>query len=417
MMKVADVLEDLRFGALLRKRCGVLDGVGTSLGSNSGGDEEEINKFFNEIDMQEKVMEGQYETVLSNLEQFSYGHDDEDGDYKRFLENIKLDRDGQAYSSEISTSFSTTVIVRYDEKGEGSSENVDILKDKVPENSGGFVAKRKIEMPKTVKKSADIGAEGCKNKVRDVPSEERKSLVNENVVNENGDGSLACKTAVIVRYDEKEEWSSENVDRLKDKFPEKSGGFGGKRNIKMPKTVKKSTDIGAEGCKNKVRDVPREERKSVVNENVVKETGDGSVACKSSGEPFNEMDCDMIDESWARYLDSLDKSVNNMELSYESDQTSIHSKNDEDSSDLEMLELDSIPSSHEGDYTPFVSSKCYQPLVYLFSLQLCMLLLFLFSSIYFPSILYVVHSFTILFLFYVHVAKKKSLVKRVGMAS
>ncbi|XVF39245.1 hypothetical protein PTKIN_Ptkin01aG0020000 [Pterospermum kingtungense] len=280
--EAADILEDLRFDALLKKSCGMLDGVGTSLGSNNEGDKKEISKLSNGIDMVEEVIEGQYEKILSNSEKFSYGNDDDDHEeemmedphYMIFLENLKVDGDGQSYSSEIPMSSGASILVRYDEKEEWSFENVGRLEAKVPENLGGFVGNGMKEMPKTVKKSVEIGAEGCKNKVRDLPSEERTSPVDENEVNENGDGSLACK---------------------------------------------------------------------------------------SSEEPCEEMDCDLIDESWAQYLDSLDKSVNIMEPSYESDQTSKHSKDDESCSDLEILELDYIPS-HEGDYTPFVPSKCYQPL-------------------------------------------------------
>ncbi|GMI89575.1 hypothetical protein HRI_002626800 [Hibiscus trionum] len=49
-------------------------------------------------------------------------------------------------------------------------------------------------------------------------------------------------------------------------------------------------------------------------------------------------------------------------FSYESDGTSIHRTDDEGGSDSEILVLDDDPY-HEGQRTPFVSSKCYQLLV------------------------------------------------------
>ncbi|XP_039061935.1 uncharacterized protein LOC120206314 [Hibiscus syriacus] len=49
-------------------------------------------------------------------------------------------------------------------------------------------------------------------------------------------------------------------------------------------------------------------------------------------------------------------------FSHESDDTSIRQTDDDGGSDLEILELDDGPY-HEGQHTPFVSSKCHQSLV------------------------------------------------------
>ena len=257
--EVVDLLEDLRFDSLLKKKCGKMESFRPSYGSNSKGDEKEI-------DMKEDSMDSGYEMFLNNLKQFAYGHDHDheeeleiDPHYKMFLEKLKEDVDGESYSVEILMSS-------------GISE--------------------------------------------------------------------------IIRYEGKEEGSLMNVDR--------------KRNFKSD---------------SKRVNVPSEEIKTPVNENKVKEKAEVDfVPCKSSGEPSDKMNCDTIDESWAQFLD---KPGNNMELSHESVDTSIHRKNDR-SSDLEIFELDNIPL-HEGGYTPFVTSKCFQSLVYLFSLQLCIFLLFLLS--------------------------------------
>ncbi|XVF36994.1 hypothetical protein REPUB_Repub19eG0106700 [Reevesia pubescens] len=147
---------------------------------------------------------------------------------------------------------------------------------------------------------------------------------------------------------------------VKVKVSENLGGFLGKAKTETLKTVKKSCEIVNEGSKNKVRDVPSEERKSPVDEDTVKEEAEvDSVPCKSSGEPSKKMNCVMIDPSFAQFLDSYPG--NSMELSHESDHTSIHQKNDGSCSDLEILEFDNI-TFNEGDFTPFVPSKCYQSL-------------------------------------------------------
>ena len=145
----------------------MLESVGPSYGSNSKRDEKEINKNRKEIDMEEEIMGWKYGTVLSNPEQFGYDndydHEEEmknDPHYKIFWENIKEDGDGQSYSVEIPMSSDVSVIIRYDEKEEGSSENVDRkrnsksdskrVKAKVCENSGGFLRKAKTEIPKYI---------------------------------------------------------------------------------------------------------------------------------------------------------------------------------------------------------------------------------------------------------------------------
>ncbi|XWS21686.1 hypothetical protein CRYUN_Cryun30bG0075600 [Craigia yunnanensis] len=287
-----DHLEDLRFDSLLKKKRGMMESFRPSYGSNSKGDDKEINRHCYEIDMEEDSMDLEYETFLNNLKQFGYGHDHDheeelemDPHYKMFLENLKEDVDGESYSVEILMSSGISEIIRYGGKEEGSFKNVD--------------------------------------RKRNFKSDSK---------------------------------------RVKAKVPETLGEFFREAKTEMPKTVKKSWEIRNEGSKNKVRDVPCEEIKTPVDENKVKEKAEVDfVPCKSSGEPSKKMNCDMMDKSWAQFLDSLDKPGNNMELSHESDDTSIHWKNDGSCSDLEIFELDNIPF-HEGGYTPFVPSKCFQSL-------------------------------------------------------
>ncbi|XP_022768075.1 uncharacterized protein LOC111312251 isoform X2 [Durio zibethinus] len=277
--EVAEMLEDLRLDSL--KNCGMLESFRPSYGSNSKGGEKEIIENCKEIDMEEY---SRYEMFLSDPEQFGYLHDDDDEEdmkndpeYKIFYENIKEDEDGESYLVEIPMSSGISLILKYEEKEEGSSGNVD--------------RKRNFKS---------------------------------------------------------------HSKRVKVKDPENLGGFSRKADTETPKTVKKTSEIGNEGSKNKLRDVPGEERKSPVDEKEVKEEADvDSVPYKSSGEPSKKM-------NWVM-MDSLEKPGKNMELSYESDHTSIHLKNDGSCSDLEIFVLDNMPF-HEGDISPFVPSKCYQSL-------------------------------------------------------
>ena len=106
--EVVDLLEDLRFDSLLKKKCGKMESFRPSYGSNSKGDDKEINRHCYEIDMKEDSMDSEYEMFLNNLKQFAYGHDHDheeeleiDPHYKMFLEKLKEDVDGEPYSVEI----------------------------------------------------------------------------------------------------------------------------------------------------------------------------------------------------------------------------------------------------------------------------------------------------------------------------
>ncbi|XVF36993.1 hypothetical protein REPUB_Repub19eG0106600 [Reevesia pubescens] len=193
---------------------------------------------------------------------------------------------------------------------------------------------------------------------------------------EDGDGKytveipMSSDISLILSYEGKEE----NVVRkrnfksdsksVKAKVPEILSGFSGKAKTGISKTVMKSSEIGNEGSKNNVRGVASEERNRPVDENLIEveeEAEIDSIPCKPSGEPSNKMNCVIIDESCAQFLDSPDKPGNSMELSHEHDHASIHQKDDGSCSDLEIITLDNIPCN-EGDYTPFVPSKCFQSL-------------------------------------------------------
>ncbi|XP_039071426.1 uncharacterized protein LOC120218566 isoform X2 [Hibiscus syriacus] len=144
--------------------------------------------------------------------------------------------------------------------------------------------------------------------------------------------------------EEKEERSFKNVERRRDfksdsqrvkaKFTGTSDGFLRKANTRMPKTVKKCSKIRVEGSENKERNAASGKRKSLIYGN------------KVSGEPFKKMESGKDIESF----------------SYESDNTSVHQTDDEGGSDLEILAFDD-DTFHEGQDTPFVSSKCYRSLV------------------------------------------------------
>ncbi|KAK8624122.1 hypothetical protein V6N13_065476 [Hibiscus sabdariffa] len=133
-------------------------------------------------------------------------------------------------------------------------------------------------------------------------------------------------------------WNSErkrdfksDSQRVKAKFSGTSDGVLRKAKTSVLKTVKRCSEIRVEGRENEVSNAASGGRRRLVDEN------------EASGEPFKKMDSGKDVESF----------------SYGSDGTSVHQMDDEGGSDLEILALDDDPY-HEGQRTPFVSSKCYQ---------------------------------------------------------
>ncbi|XP_022745320.1 uncharacterized protein LOC111295832 isoform X2 [Durio zibethinus] len=233
--EVADVLQDLRFDRALKKKCS-------------------INKYLNETDMEEDMIDSDYERFFSSLEP----------DYDIFMENLEEDGIQELFSIELPSTSGAWEIISNEEQEEGPFQN----------------GERKRNLKNDWRKG--------------------KAGVRQNL-----------------------------------------GGFLRRAKTKTPRSANKSLEIGTERSKNRVRKSPVDESK--VNGEAVR--------CKSSRAPSKKMNCDMIDESFQVFLDS---GFN------ESDDTNIHG-NDDESSDLEILAVDNIPF-HEGNYTPFVPSKCYQSL-------------------------------------------------------
>ncbi|EOY16458.1 Uncharacterized protein TCM_035219 isoform 3 [Theobroma cacao] len=309
-----DILEDLRFYSRLKKERGMLENFRPSCGSNGKRNKKIMNKQCNEIDMEESIKDSDYETFISSLEQYGYGHDhdhdrekgkERDPQYEMFLENLKPD--GTSYLAEIPLSSGLSIIIRYEEKEQESFENVERMR-----NFKSNSKRVKAEVPDYL------------------------------------DGfSRKAKT---------------DLRRIKANVPENSGGFSRKAKAETTKTVKKDLKIGEKKRKEKARDVPNGERKSAVDENQVKEEAeDDSVPHRSSGEPSKKMSLDMVDESWEEFLNSRSKRDEKMVFSDESGHDGRHWKDDESSSDVEILASDNIPF-HEGGYTPFVPAKSYQSL-------------------------------------------------------
>ncbi|XVE95557.1 hypothetical protein REPUB_Repub02eG0108200 [Reevesia pubescens] len=373
--ELAEILEHLRLDGLMKKKCGMLESFRPTYGSNS-------NEIIMEEDTNDSDIDSDYEKFLSDLEP----------DYDIFLENLEKDEIGESFLVKLPSSSGASEILRFEEEAEGSFQNVETkrnlnsdskrLKAKLPENSGGFLRKSKTKMPKTVKKFSKIGAEGSKNKVRDVSSKESKSQVDENDSKEAAEADFVpCKSSGESSEKMNSDMIDENFEVILDSMNKQGESleiilesyptsihrkddesFLRKSKTKMPKTVKKFSKIGAEGSKNKVRDVSSKESKSQVDENDSKEAAEADfVPCKSSGESSEKMNSDMIDENFEVILDSMNKQGESLEIILESYPTSIHRKDDESCSDLEIHAWDNIPF-HEGGYTPFVPSKCYQSL-------------------------------------------------------
>ncbi|GMI78377.1 hypothetical protein HRI_001507000 [Hibiscus trionum] len=240
-----------------------------------------------------KMEDVEYGQYFNNLEQFGYSPDgdaDEEEELKKnpeynyFLENLKLDENGESYSIELPINSDISIVLRYDGREEESFANVDRLRNfksnsstekaKVPENSGGFPGKARTDTPRTVTKPLESGDYGSKKRSTDVPGQKRKR----DDKNELGEGAEA-----------------------------------------------------------------------------------DAVYCKSSGGSSKSMNCVVKDESGVKSPDSFDKSGMNTEPGDEKGHKSTLHKNDESCPEVEIFTMDNMPL-HGGDYSPFVSSKCYHPL-------------------------------------------------------
>ncbi|TYG78868.1 hypothetical protein ES288_D02G095600v1 [Gossypium darwinii] len=192
---------------------------------------------YNEIDMEDS----EYGQFFNNLEQFDFhpdgnddgdddddvvaaasvaadggggGDDDKDGDdeeeelqknpeYNCFLENLKLDENGESYTVQIPISSDISLVLKYEGKEEESFENVDRQtnsksnlkreKAKVSDILGGFSRKAR---PDTVKRPLEIRDERSKKKLRNSPGQERQSGDNENKLEEEVEAHpVACKSS------------------------------------------------------------------------------------------------------------------------------------------------------------------------------------------------------------------------------
>ncbi|TYH27659.1 hypothetical protein ES288_A02G085300v1 [Gossypium darwinii] len=195
---------------------------------------------YNEIDMEDS----EYGQFFNNLEQFGFhpdgnddgddddddvaaaasadvgggggggGDDDKDDDdeeeeleknpeYNCFLENLKLDENGESYTVHIPFSSDVSLVLKYEGKEEESFENVDRQtnsksnlkreKAKVSDILGGFSRKAR---PDTVKRPLEIRDERSKKKLRNSPGQERQSGDNENKLEEEVEADpVACKSS------------------------------------------------------------------------------------------------------------------------------------------------------------------------------------------------------------------------------
>ncbi|XP_039020808.1 uncharacterized protein LOC120152715 [Hibiscus syriacus] len=156
--------------------------------------------------------------------------------------------------------------------------------------------------------------------------------------------------SIVLRYEEVQEESLEDVDgqrnfmrdskREKAKVPEILGGFSGKARAGTSKNAKKSLKIGDEEGKKSLGDVPGQKRKKDY-ENELQEVAEvDPVSCKSSGGSSKLMNSVVKAESQPEVPDST------------------HHKNDGSCPEVEVFTLDNMPLP-EGDYMPFVPSKCF----------------------------------------------------------
>ncbi|XP_039069187.1 uncharacterized protein LOC120215621 [Hibiscus syriacus] len=156
--------------------------------------------------------------------------------------------------------------------------------------------------------------------------------------------------SIVLRYEEKEGESLEDVDgqrnfmsnskREKAKVPENSGCFSGKARGGTPKTTKKSLEIGDEEGKKSLGDVPGQKRKRVDEDELEEGAEADPVSCKSSEGSSKLMNVVVKVESQPEVPDST------------------HHKNDGSCPEVEVFTLDNMPLL-EGDYMPFVPSKCF----------------------------------------------------------
>ncbi|KAK8624123.1 hypothetical protein V6N13_065477 [Hibiscus sabdariffa] len=156
---------------------------------------------------------------------------------------------------------------------------------------------------------------------------------------------ISSDISIVLRYEGEEEESFENVDRhrnfMSNSKREKAKvrgnyvGFSGKTRADTPKTAKKSLEIGVGGAKKRLRDISGPERKRDDESKLEEGAEADPVSCKSSGRLMN---CVVKDEIQEEVPDSFDKSGINPEV--------------------EVFTLDNMPLL-EGDYMPFVPSKCF----------------------------------------------------------
>ncbi|KAK8487792.1 hypothetical protein V6N11_074197 [Hibiscus sabdariffa] len=161
---------------------------------------------------------------------------------------------------------------------------------------------------------------------------------------------VSSDISIVLRYEGEEEESFENVDRHRN-FTSNSKrenakvrgnyvGLSGKTRADMPKTAKKSLEVGVGGGKKRLRDISGPERKRD-DENKLEEGVEADpVSCKSSGGSSKLMNCVVKNESQEEVPDST------------------HHKNDGSCPEVEVFTLDNMPLL-EGDYMPFVPSKCF----------------------------------------------------------
>ncbi|XP_039062122.1 uncharacterized protein LOC120206577 [Hibiscus syriacus] len=130
-----------------------------------------------------------------------------------------------------------------------------------------------------------------------------------------------------------------NSKREKAKVLENSGGFSGKARANILKTRKKSLEMGDKEGKKSLGDVPGQKRKRD-DENELEEGAEADpVSCKSSAGSSKLMNCVVKAENQPEVPDST-------------------SKNDGSCPEVEVFTLDNMPLL-EGDYMPFVPSKCF----------------------------------------------------------
>ncbi|KAE8685721.1 Detected protein of unknown function [Hibiscus syriacus] len=342
--------------------------------------------------------DSKYRQYFSNLEQFRYSPggdaDDEEeelknSEYNFFLEKLKWNGNGESYSVEFEINSDVSIVLRYEEVQEESLEDVDgqrnFMRDskrekaKVPEILGGFSGKARAGTSKNAKKSLKIGDEEGKKSLGDVPGQKRKKDY-ENELQEVAEvDPVSCKSSGGSSKLMNSVVKAESQPEVPDSF-DKSGvnpelgnekchksthhkNYGSCPEVEVftldtPKTTKKSLEIGDEEGKKSLGDVPGQKRKRD-DENELEEGAEADpVACKSSEGSSKLMNVVVKVESQPEVPDSFDKYGMNPDLRNEKCHTSTHHKNDGSCPEVEVFTLDNMPLP-EGDYMPFVPSKCF----------------------------------------------------------